>query len=54
MKDDIRLKKSVITFERKPSKQGDDYFFKIPRNYIRNNLINPEKIYNIYLEEKED
>lgn len=44
----------VIKFERSPSKKGehpDDYIFKIPRNYIRNELINPNKTYWVICEE---
>ena len=39
-----------ISFERSPAKYGteDDFMFKIPRNYIRNNLINPDKKYKVF------
>ena len=41
----LRLKNKKI------AKMGDDYVIFMPRNYIRNELINPSKRYNIYLEE---
>ena len=39
-----------IKFIRKPFKKGDhidDYAFKIPRVYIRNDLINPDITYEV-------
>lgn len=45
--------KKLIKFTKKPAKQGEDYVVIIPRLYIRNDLINPQKTYNIYFEEIE-
>lgn len=41
----------LVSFVRKPSKQGDDYFFKIPRIYMRNDFIDYEKTYKVYIKE---
>jgi len=50
-----KIKKlKLITFERSPAKMGDDYIFWIPRLYIKNNLIDPNKKYKIYIEELDE
>jgi len=41
----------LITFKKKPAKQGKDYMFWIPRTFITNGLIKPGTIYEIYLKE---
>ena len=42
------LSKNFITiFNRKPSKAGEEYFFKIPRSSIREGIIDPEKTYEL-------
>ena len=39
---------------KKIAKMGEDHVVFIPRNYIRNELIDPKKRYNIYFEEAKD
>ena len=42
------LSKNFITiFNRKPSKAGEEYFFKIPRSSIREGIIDPTKTYEL-------
>jgi len=56
-KDKIDFLQKGIKFKRKPAKMGDRYVFTIPQTYIDNGLIDPNKIYMIYLaktEENED
>ncbi len=36
---------------RKMAKKGDDYIVSIPRNYIRDGILDPEIRYNIELKE---
>lgn len=36
----------------KTSKQGNSYFFRIPIQFINNEVINPEKMYNLEIKEK--
>ena len=43
----LRLKNKKI------AKTGDDYAIFMPRNYIRNELIDPKARYNVYLEKVE-
>jgi hypothetical protein len=42
---------SLITFKKKPAKQGKDFMFWIPRTYITNGLIKPDRTYEIFLKE---
>lgn len=44
----------LVKFRRKPAKTGPEYIFVIPRNFIKNGLIAPEKKYEIYLKELPD
>jgi len=42
------LSKEFITvFNRKPSKAGEEYFFKIPRSLIRDGVIEPDQLYEL-------
>lgn len=43
-------KKLLKLKEKKLAKMGQDYIISIPRIYIRNGIIDPKKIYNVYLE----
>ena len=38
-------------FTRKPAKQGDDYHFKIPRFMIDRGVIDPDKLYELWVKE---
>ena len=38
-------------FNRKPVKIGAQYHFSIPRNMIRNGIIDPDKYYEIWIKE---
>jgi len=44
-------RKRVFLGNKKPAKMGPDYIIIIPRIYIQNGLVDPEKTYDIYLEE---
>jgi len=41
----MKIKKS------KPSKIGDSFFFRIPKQYINNEEINPDGEYNLEVKE---
>jgi len=42
------LSKEFITiFNRKPSKMGKDYYFKISRDVIREGIIDPKRMYEL-------
>ena len=45
--------KGLLSFRRTPAKLGSqselDYHFKIPRNYVENNLIDPDTTYKVFL-----
>lgn len=41
------IKKLIKLKEKRLAKMGPDYVVIIPRNYIRNGLLDPEKRYNI-------
>lgn len=46
-----------LKWKRKPVKSGrhpDDYVFSIPRTYIRNELIDPNQLYQIKIEPIKD
>ena len=43
--------KRLVSFVRKPAKQGEAYIFTIPKNYIENNLIDPSRTYRLYIED---
>jgi hypothetical protein len=45
---------SKIKFTKKPAKHGGYYIFHIPNSYIKNGLIDPEKIYTVYIEEAKE
>jgi len=47
------LIKTTIKFTKKPAKHGDYYIFHIPNAFIKEGLIDPEKEYTVYLEEKD-
>lgn len=53
-KEDINWLEKGISFIRSPAKTGDRYVFTIPKSYIRNKLIDPEKKYKIFLAEIEE
>lgn len=45
------MSKLLTIFNRKPAKSGDDYNFKIPREMIKENIIDPNKLYEIRIHE---
>jgi len=53
-KEEISLNKKIIKFSKKPAKHGNYYIFHIPNSFIKEGLINPDKIYTVYLEEHEE
>lgn len=47
--------KNLIRFKKKPIKTSrDSYVFWIPKQYVSNGLIDPEKEYWVYIEETND
>lgn len=46
------VEKMVTQFVRKPSKSGDDYDFRIPRNNLSLGLIDPTKEYIVKVYER--
>jgi hypothetical protein len=36
-----------VTFKRKPAKQGADWMFYIPRVYVENGIIDPNRAYKV-------
>lgn len=44
----------TVKFKRKPAKTGPEYIFVIPRSFVKNGLINPNRTYEIYLKEVPD
>jgi hypothetical protein len=51
--DELRLKKEdIITLDNKKlASMGPDTVIIIPRKMVKYNIINPDKRYNVYLEE---
>jgi len=47
------VKKLLKLKEKKLARMGPHYIVIIPRNYIKNGLIDPHKLYNVYFEETE-
>jgi len=41
------MSKLLTIFNRSPAKQGDDYQFTIPRNMIKEGIIDPDGFYEI-------
>ena len=38
----------------KPNKVGNSFYFRIPRVFIKNNIIDTEKFYNILADETKE
>nr|MDO8110496.1 hypothetical protein [Candidatus Sigynarchaeota archaeon] len=47
--DEFTLEKGVVKFTRKPAKMGTDYIFWIPRAYVKNGIVDPNVVYEVYL-----
>ncbi|MEX2717089.1 MAG: hypothetical protein Q6370_012370 [Candidatus Sigynarchaeota archaeon] len=43
--------RETVKFKRKPAKTGPEYIFVIPRSFVKNGLIDPNKTYEVYLKE---
>ena len=52
--EELDFLKKGIRFIRKPAKTGPRYVFNIPKAYIENGFIDPDKTYVIYLAEKRE
>ena len=50
----IKITTVLLSYEAKPSRHGGQYHFHIPKAYITNKLIDFNKTYKIYLEEKKE
>ena len=46
------VKRKYVKFTRKPSKTGEDYVISIPRQFIRNGVVDPKDEYEIFLIKK--
>jgi hypothetical protein len=46
------IAEGVVKFSRKPAKMGADYIFWIPRVYLKNGLVDPTVVYEVYLKKK--
>lgn len=51
--DNIENKEVIRILDKKLAKSGPDYMIILPRNYIKNGIIDPDKIYDVYLVEKD-
>lgn len=47
-------KKLIALKNKKLTSQGSDYVVWVPRVFVKNGIIDPEKRYNIYFEEIEE
>ena len=50
----IEIDKIDLSFISKPTKKGPQYYFNIHITYIRDEHINPEKRYKLYLKRLEE
>lgn len=46
------FEQGVVKFARKPAKMGQDYILWIPRVYLKNGLVDPTVVYEVYLKKK--
>ncbi len=49
VRDELTIEKGVVMFLRKPAKMGEDRVIWIPRIYVRNGLVDPSSVYDIFL-----
>ncbi|MBN2308509.1 MAG: hypothetical protein JXR94_06030 [Candidatus Hydrogenedentes bacterium] len=49
----LGIEQGFIMFRRKPAKMGEDHIFWVPRVYIKNGLVDPSCVYEVYLKRKD-
>jgi hypothetical protein len=45
----LTLENGFLHLKKKPSKMGEDRIFWIPREFIKNGLVDPDAEYHLYL-----
>jgi hypothetical protein len=43
------LEQGIVKFTRKPAKMGMDFIFWVPRVYIKNGIVDPSCVYEVFL-----
>nr|MDO8113321.1 hypothetical protein [Candidatus Sigynarchaeota archaeon] len=46
------IDRGIVKFIRKPAKLGPDYILSIPRDYIRNGIVDVSAEYDVYMKKR--